>query len=198
MEYGTGAFNVNTLPLSDTGETSSTNYENRFVGVPISPPTKETVPQQSGPANTAVSSTAMFPERSSQMTALPQIIERNWSRIALADLTVGLVSRLVSAAAATERNRKPLSEKALERFFRFWRSVKDQASEPEIVPTPDGGLHAEWFKSPSQRLDIKFSESNVFFGLINGKKILEGAYDQDTVAAILKNNPSQPLRWGSG
>jgi hypothetical protein len=63
------------------------------------------------------------------------------------------------------------------------------------VLAPDGTIHAEWFESSRKRLDAKFSERDVVFGLFAQNNIVEGVDSVATVAQILKLHRSKPLSW---
>ena len=84
---------------------------------------------------------------------------------------------------------------SLNRFLHFWSLIRDDAVEPELALAPDGSIHAEWFKSLRQRLDIRFTDPNVRFGMFTNNNILEGADKLSTVAQILKDHHAKPLTW---
>jgi hypothetical protein len=84
---------------------------------------------------------------------------------------------------------------SLKSFMDFWALVRSEAKEPEITLASDGTLHAECFSSYRKRLDAKFSERDVVFGLFANDKIVEGVDNVQTVAQILKLHLSRPLSW---
>jgi hypothetical protein len=133
--------------------------------------------------------------------SLPESITANWSRIAKADMSLGMFNRLVRLAAQPGGWRgpgsAPLQPSSLSRFLTFWTIVRDEAKEPELTLAPDGTLHAEWFRSEKQRLDIGFSDPKIVFGMITGNSILEGAENLITVAQILRHHQARPFAWGS-
>jgi hypothetical protein len=130
---------------------------------------------------------------------LPEAILRSWSRIARANMSVRMYGDLVRIANQPPGWRGPgslrLRPASLKNFLEFWSIVRNDAAEPELALAPDGTLHAEWFKSQRQRLDVRFLEHKVVFGLIASNSILEGAEQQNTVAQILKSHHAQPLSW---
>jgi hypothetical protein len=114
-------------------------------------------------------------------------------------MSVQMYSNLVRLASAPDHwagpNSKSLDAASIARFLDFWLLVRDDANEPSLTLAPDGSLIAEWFKSVRQRLDMRFSNRAVVFGLISPKNILEGAESAETVASILKLHPQKPLAW---
>lgn len=136
------------------------------------------------------------------ITALPEAVSASWTRIAQADISVRLYSRLVRLASQPDGWRGPgslsLRPSSLKRFLEFWTMVRNEAREPELALAPDGSLHAEWFKSHRQRLDVRFAEPKVIFGLFAGNSILEGADNLKTVAQILMQHHAKPLAWSLG
>jgi len=88
---------------------------------------------------------------------LPETILTSWSRIARANISVRMYDDLVRAAT-----RPPgLRSGSLRNFLEFWSAVHDVAVEPELALAPDGTIHAEWFKSARQRLDVRFLDQKV-------------------------------------
>jgi len=156
-----------------------------------------------GPLGAARPSNAMrpFEPKSYPTDSLPESILANWSRIAQANLTVGMYANLVQVALRPPGWRGPgslsLRTDSVKDFLEFWGSVRANAAEPELALAPDGSLHAEWFKSQRQRLDLRFSNKRVFFGLLNKNNILEGADDKDTVGNILRTHHASPLTWSA-
>jgi hypothetical protein len=133
--------------------------------------------------------------------SVPKSILALWSRIAQANISVRMYGDLVKVA-----NQPPgwrgerslaLSEASLKSFLDFWTAVRGAAVEPELSLAPDGSLLAEWFKSPRQRLDVRFLENKVLFGLFANNSILEGAEHLSVVAQILGTHPASPLKWGA-
>ena len=132
--------------------------------------------------------------------SLPDSILSSWSRIANANMSVRMYNDLVRVATRPAGWRGPgslaLRPASLRNFLDFWSIVRSSAKEPELALAPDGTLHAEWFKSDRRRLDARFLDQKVVFGLFSGNGVLEGAEPRDTVAAILATHRSAPLRWG--
>ena len=135
----------------------------------------------------------------SSANTLPSALLSMWSRIAHANMSVRLYDDLVRVAGQPDGWRGPgtmaLRPSSLKNFLDFLLLVRDVATEPELALAPDGSLHAEWYKSPRQRLDVRFGEHNVVFGLLTSNNILEGAENQEMVALILKCHKAQPLKW---
>jgi hypothetical protein len=86
---------------------------------------------------------------------------------------------------------------SLRNFLEFWSAIRGGAVEPELALAPDGSLHAEWFKSPRQRLDVRFLDRNLVFGLFTNNNVLEGTEHHNTVALILKAHQAKPLSWSA-
>jgi hypothetical protein len=149
------------------------------------------------PTQTEVSETPPIPSANS----LPDSILSSWTRIARAGMSVGMYDDLVRIAARPPGWGGPsslgLRPASLRNFLEFWSSVRDAASEPELTLAPDGTLHAEWFKSARQHLDVRFLEQRVIFGLFANNSILEGAEHRDMVAQVLKAHRAKPLSWSA-
>jgi hypothetical protein len=141
-------------------------------------------------------------KRSEPVNTLPEVIQASWSRIAHANMSVHMFSALVRIATQPPGWRGPgslaLRSASLKNFLEFWSAVRDNASEPELGLAPDGSLHAEWFRSARQRLDVRFLDQKVIFGLFAGNSILEGAEPRDTAAQILNAHHAKPLSWSAG
>ena len=133
--------------------------------------------------------------------SLPDTIQGSWTKIARANMSVDLSADLVRIGRLPSNWGGPGSQslrpKSLQNFLEFWLAIRDNAAEPEITLAPDGTLHAEWFKSPRQRLDVRFADQKAFFGLLTNNSILEGADDLGTVAGILKLHHARPLLWSA-
>jgi hypothetical protein len=133
--------------------------------------------------------------------ALPNTISETWGDIVNAGMSVGMYGDLVRMATVPSGWRGPgslaLRSISLKNFIAFWLAIRDIAKEPELTLAPDGTLHAEWFKSVRQRLDVRFADKNVIFGLLNQDKIVEGAEQPNTVAEFLKLHPAKPLSWSA-
>jgi hypothetical protein len=141
-----------------------------------------------------------FPGKTEVPTeTLPETLQGSWTKIARANMSVILyadlvrVARLASGWAGLDT--QPLRPKSLQNFLEFWTIVREVAAEPEVTLAPDGSLHAEWFKSPQQRLDVKFADQKAFFGLLTNNSILEGVDELHTVAQILMLHRARPLSW---
>jgi len=152
---------------------------------------------------TSSATTRGLPEKEalSQTMSMPTSILANWNEIAEADFTVSLYMHLVRLAKKPAGWRGPgslpLQSSSVRKFLAFWKEVRDDAVEPEVALAPDGTLHAEWYRSDRQRLDIRFADSKLFFGLFDRGRVIEGADDLLISALILKSHQSKPLRWGS-
>jgi hypothetical protein len=135
------------------------------------------------------------PESPSSGTgSVPPAIRGNWGLIAKARLTERMYSSLMRVATANSPY-SALTPKSLRDFFTFWAIIRNVAAAPEFGLSPDGTLTAEWYRSQRQRLDVRFLDRKLIFGLIVNNNILEGAEVASTVAALLKNHPSKPLLW---
>ena len=160
------------------------------LGEPIHHETPTTIENESQPIETT-----------SSTNSLPETILRSWSKIALADMSVGMSEGLVRIATNSNGWRGPgslsLRAESLESFLEFWSTIRDDALEPELALAPDGTLHAEWFRSQRQRLDVRFAEHNVVFGLFANNSILEGVERLQIVASFLKLHPEKPLKWSA-
>jgi hypothetical protein len=142
-----------------------------------------------------------YPDPERPTDSLPPPIRDNWSRIGRASFSRPLYARLLRIAGRSNGWRGTssiaLTSNSLRNFLEFWRRVRSVAVEPELALAPDGCLHVEWFKSRQRHLDAKFADQKVIFGLFNGRNILEGAEDRDSVVAILTSHRSKPLTWSS-
>lgn len=131
--------------------------------------------------------------------ALPDALSANWSKLTAANLTKSFRSRLLTLASdrlgTSPSEIRGLRPKSLSDFLDFWDDVKEHAVEPEITVSRDGSLVAEWFKSEKERLDIKFADRALLFGLLDKGAILEGAQGIDLVSKILLDHDSKPLKW---
>jgi hypothetical protein len=132
-------------------------------------------------------------------SAAPKSIVDTWGAITRAGMTAEMYAKLVRLASLPPGWRGPgaraLRASSLAQFLHFWSLVRPNATEPELALAPDGSVHAEWFKSPRQRLDVRFAENNVRFGMFVNHNILEGADKLVTVANILKSHHAKPLTW---
>ncbi|KAB7741519.1 hypothetical protein F2P47_03680 [Parvibaculum sedimenti] len=130
---------------------------------------------------------------------MPQPLLTNWGRLGRASISIAMYESLVRIAMYTDGWHGPgslgLRSSSLKRFIEFWSLVRNDAAEPEISLSSDGSLHTEWYKSARQRLDLRFADQSVFFGLFSNNTILEGADSVDTVAQILRLHRAAPLRW---
>jgi hypothetical protein len=135
--------------------------------------------------------------------ALPNSLVANWTKLSASELSRRFYSRLLRLASDRFSGQPlPSSERlrasSLSDFLDFWSKIKSTAAEPEISLSNDGSLIAEWFRSPEQRLDIKFGRSAVMFGLFNKEHIIEGAESKELVALILSGHSARPLEWRAG
>jgi hypothetical protein len=131
--------------------------------------------------------------------AAPPTIVAAWGAIRQARMSSEMYGKLVRLASIAPGWRGPgaqsMKVSSLNQFLHFWSLIRDDAVEPELALAPDGSIHAEWFKSLRQRLDIRFADSNVRFGMFTNNNILEGADKLSTVAQILKDHHAKPLTW---
>jgi hypothetical protein len=131
-------------------------------------------------------------------TAPPAIIAA-WGGIRQARMSSEMYEKLLRLASVAPGWRGPgaqsMKVSSLNQFLHFWSLIRDDAVEPELALAPDGSIHAEWFKSIRQRLDIRFADANVRFGMFTNNNILEGADKLATVAQILKDHHAKPLTW---
>ncbi|MFZ0844636.1 MAG: hypothetical protein WAM62_02510 [Pseudolabrys sp.] len=140
-------------------------------------------------------------ENGSSTNSLPNSIWTSWGKIAQADMSVRMFSDLVRLANAPDGWRGAgsvaLRPGSIKNFLEFWSIVRGEAVEPELALAPDGSLYAEWFESQRKRLDVRFAEQNVFFGLFAKNNILEGVDHLTTVAQILRLHQAKPLTWSA-
>jgi hypothetical protein len=137
--------------------------------------------------------------RQTPTSAAPRKIIDAWGAITQAGMSACMYAKLVRLASVPPGWRGPatreLRDSSLTQFLHFWSLVRADAAEPELALAPDGSIHAEWFKSPRQRLDVRFAENNVRFGLFVTNNVLEGMDKLTTVANILQAHHAKPLRW---
>jgi hypothetical protein len=117
-------------------------------------------------AGDAGTTTSAAPERAMQEPAtntetVGYQIADHWGELARSGLSQRTFAKLLAAAA--RRSGPPLQSASLTSFLAFWRSVRTDAKEPLLGLAPDGSIHAEWYKSPKQHLDIKFGPTKLFF-----------------------------------
>jgi hypothetical protein len=136
-----------------------------------------------------------------EANSVPDSLLTFWTRIARSDMSIRMFGELVRIAAQPAgwrgRGSRGLRAASLRSFLDFWSAVRDDASEPELSLVPDGSLLAEWFKSERQRLDVRFVDHSVLFGLFANNRVLEGAEKRETVAQILKSHQLKPLTWSA-
>jgi len=155
---------------------------------------------QNAPTEVALQPVIVTSDKSvAEVTSLPTVIADNWTRLGKAGLSVSLYSRLLKLAAPRNEHVLPrkaaLRKTSLKDFLEFWMQIRQDAVEPELTLAPDGCLYAEWYRSPHRRLDVKFSDRVTHFGVIDGRRILEGAETLSSVASILRHHHSKPLKW---
>jgi hypothetical protein len=144
-------------------------------------------------------SSSSFPTRSlnrvqPSSASIPSSIEENWNDILQADLSPKLYNRLLKLAASAADS--PLRTKSIRDFLDFWSLIKVDAKEPELAMDPNGALHAEWFKTDQERLDIRFARHEAVFGLFAKRSIFEGTeIDFQRLADILRSHSAKPLLW---
>ncbi|HEV2156363.1 hypothetical protein [Bradyrhizobium sp.] len=132
--------------------------------------------------------------------SLPIAIAENWTKLQASGLSRKFYSRLLRLAADRYQSIGPrgserLRSSSLSDFLDLWSRIRSEAVEPEISLSSDQSLTVEWFKSPDERLDIKFGRTAVLFGLLNKGHILEGAENKELVAMILLSHKAKPLQW---
>jgi hypothetical protein len=130
----------------------------------------------------------------------PRTIVDNLGEIRHSGMSTDMYEKLVRLASLPAGWRGPGSQalrvSSLNQFLQFWSLVRQIAVEPELALAPDGSIHAEWFKSSRQRLDIRFAKSGARFGMFANNNILEGADRRlDAVADKLKSDNARPLTW---
>ena len=136
--------------------------------------------------------------RSDTTSVLPKAIADNWGKVLRAHVSEAMQSRLIRIASARRGpNAKALTTQSLGDFLDFWNQVKIDAVEPEITVAPDGTLCAEWFRSPQQKLDVRFALGRAVFGLFSRRGILEGSESLGNVALYLRNHSARPLQWSA-
>ena len=131
--------------------------------------------------------------------AAPPTIVAVSGAIRQARISSEMYGKLVRLASVAPGWRSPgaqsMKASSLIQFLHFWSLIRHDAVEPELALAPDGSIHAEWFKSLRQRLDIRFAGATVRFGMFTNNNILEGADKLATVAQILKDHHAKPLTW---
>ena len=131
--------------------------------------------------------------------AAPRTIVAAWGAIMQARMSSEMFGKLVRLASVAPGWRGPgaqsMKVSSLNQFLQFWSLIRNDTVEPELALAPDGSIHAEWFKSARQRLDIRFADANVRFGMFTNNNVLEGADKLATVAQILKDHHAKPLTW---
>jgi len=130
---------------------------------------------------------------------LPLAIAANWSRLARSHLSTGLYSRLLKMARRGPGWRgpgsRPLSSGSLRFFLEFWTLVRGSALEPQIALTPNGHLQAIWYRNSRRSLDIEFVETGeAFFGLFDGRAIVEGVENILGLAHMIVTRENKPLK----
>jgi hypothetical protein len=150
-------------------------------------------------ANTVTARYVSSDPQASTTNLLPESIFGSWGRINRGSMSVRMYGDLVRLASVRDGWHGPgsraLCVRSLRNFLDFWALVRSDAKEPEIALAPDGTIHAEWFASNRKRLDARFSERDVVFGLFAHDNIVEGVDSVQTVAQILKLHRSKPLSW---
>lgn len=131
---------------------------------------------------------------------LPEAIKRNWSRFAHSGLDEQAFAKLQRMASREAGWRGPgslsLRASALKSFLSFWGHVRESASMPQFALLPTGHLQALWTSSRGQRMDLEFTgDSRVYFGLLSGRRRVEGVESLTSLAKILLAHPEKPLRW---
>lgn len=144
----------------------------------------------------------IFFRRVSETESLREAIGNNWSRLAISKLSQQAFSRLEDLAAETDGwngpNSKALSPMSLRHFLRLWNEIRDEVLEPEFALASNGHLCAEWHSSWKKHLDLEFADDGrVFFGLFDGKSILEGVEKGAELSRMLLARKGQPLKWKS-
>ncbi len=136
-----------------------------------------------------------------QTEALPAAFASNWTKLKSSQLSPKFYSRLLRLASdgfsskPLQSNERKLRPSSLSDFLDFWSKIKGAAVEPDVSLSNDGSISVEWFKSNDQRLDVKFAQDAVMFGLLNNGKILEGAENKEQVALILLSHGAKPFLW---
>jgi hypothetical protein len=161
------------------------------VPIAVASPDKPTARPSSNSVSTAVTVNTEV----ASTDAIPPSIWQHWNELLEANISTRLYSDLVHLASVQSGRRSGIGLRAdsLKSFLEFWNLVRTDAVEPELALAPDGSIHAEWFKSPHNRLDVRFASQKVFFGLFTSSNILEGVDRLETVAQLLKLHPAKPL-----
>jgi hypothetical protein len=163
-------------------------------------PVAQTPPKPVSTSTNTVTAPIVSPESDpSETSLLPESIFESWGTINRVGMSVRMYGDLVRLASVPDGWRGPgsraLRARSLKSFLDFWALVRSEAKEPEITLAPDGMIHAEWFESNRKRLDARFSERGVVFGLFAQDKIVEGVDSVEVVSQILKLHGSKPLSW---
>lgn len=134
-----------------------------------------------------------------EANSVPDSLISLWTRVARSNMSVRMFGELMRIATQPAgwrgRGSHALRATSLKNFLDFWTAIRDNASEPELSLVPDGSLLAEWFKSERERLDVRFVDNLVLFGLLAHNRVLEGAEKLDIVAQILRSHQLKPLTW---
>ena len=181
--------------------TTITDYNIALDGDHAREPSISPKPHRVSPSANTVGNEGRPIEALSGTDSLPESIWTSWGRIAQANMSVRMLGDLVRIAAAGDGWRgagsRALRAGSLANFLEFWSLIRADAKEPELALAPDGSLHAEWFESQRRRLDVRFADKHVFFGLFSNNTIVEGVDDLKTVAQILRLHRAAPLKWSA-
>jgi hypothetical protein len=134
-------------------------------------------------------------------SAVPHAIRMNWGLLSDPKLSKQFRSRLLTLAGATDGWRgegsRAMSPSALTTLLTFLRSSLGHAVEPEIALTQEGGVLAQWFKSPKEYLDLTFRPDNsVYFGLFDRGTVYEGVDNSSRVLQFVRTISPAAMRWG--
>jgi len=134
---------------------------------------------------------------------IPDAIRQNWQIMANAELSEQSYLFISHLARKPWGWRGPGSRSlrtgSLANFLSFWSGVKEEAVEPDFVLTPNGNLQAEWYKDNSHFVELEFRpDHQIFFGLFDGKLVLEGQAKAAEVNALLGIKDYRPLKWACG
>jgi hypothetical protein len=132
----------------------------------------------------------------------PGSISVNRTRLTRAKLSLDSIRNVFRLAARVDGWRgagsRSLESGSLSTFLEFWTSFTSLKGrkEPAFTLAANGNLIAEWYKNKNRHLDIEFcSDGQLYFGLFNGKSVLEGIATGDELALILGALLHSPLKW---